>query len=297
MMVDMALAPKPRTTQTDDAGRRYIEAGCVLCSQAGKFVPQWVTPVSNLFFCAEHVEEAEQATIVIDPNSFDFTYTPAGANKPAVVASVPGKALAQADATDAELLGRCVTWLLSLGRKVELADVEGKVNPARVAAAYVAAYEGDFAFLVGLKSRRFLTPAQVKAVMNCLRADALRRLADAEKAEKPAAKAPQAEVDVPAGHYALPSHTGNNDADFYNVQRPTEGKWAGYTFVKRVIGGHDDTPVRGAEAKRVLAAIAADPEAGARYGQLIGRCGRCNRHLTDQVSRDQGYGPECIHLV
>jgi hypothetical protein len=105
--------------------------------------------------------------------------------------------------------------------------------------------------------------------------------------------------DVPAGRYAVASRTGNNDLDFYKVDRPTEGKWAGRTFVKRIIGGHDDTPVRGAEARQALQAIvnAGTFAAGALYGQTIGECGRCGRHLTDETSRAQGYGPECITKV
>jgi hypothetical protein len=101
------------------------------------------------------------------------------------------------------------------------------------------------------------------------------------------------EPTVPAGHYATISRTGSQDLDFWRVDCPTEGRWAGRTFVKRVIGGHEDTPVRGEEARQALAAIAGDPEAGPRYGQEIGRCYRCNRTLTDQTSRDLGIGPTC----
>ncbi len=108
------------------------------------------------------------------------------------------------------------------------------------------------------------------------------------------AKAPEAEgPTVAAGHYATASRTGANDLDFWRVDTPTEGRWAGRTFVKRVIGGHEDTPVRGAEATAALAAIAADPEAGPRYGQTIGRCYACNRTLTDATSRTLGIGPTC----
>lgn len=102
---------------------------------------------------------------------------------------------------------------------------------------------------------------------------------------------------VPAGYYALDSATGNNDLDFYCVQHG-KGRWAGRVFVKRVIGGRPDTPVRGAEANRVIMAIAevgAD-SAAKRYGQEIGRCGRCNRHLTDETSRALGLGPDCASL-
>lgn len=296
----MAKTASSPTTKVDAQGRRYYPASCYLCQQERNFRRQLCTPVNSVYFCADHVVAAETAKVLRSEYDFTVTYVPAdGVVAPTLpareaVAEVPA-APVQAEVSDAELLGRCVTWLLGLGRKVEESDIAGKDNPRRVAAAYVAAYEGDFAYLVDLKGRRLpLTDRQVKGVLNCLRADALRRL----NADKPESKQQRTStVEVAAGHYALPSHTGNNDADFFTVQRPTGGKWAGYTFVKRVIGGHDDTPVRGAEAKRVLAAIAADPEAGARYGQLIGRCARCNRHLTDEVSREQGYGPECIQMV
>jgi len=100
---------------------------------------------------------------------------------------------------------------------------------------------------------------------------------------------------VPQGYYATPSRTGNNDLDFWAVDVPTEGKWAGYTFVSRVIGGREDTRVRGAEARQALEAIVAAglAEAAQAYGRAIGRCGRCNRHLTDETSRTLGLGPDC----
>ena len=105
----------------------------------------------------------------------------------------------------------------------------------------------------------------------------------------------QAYPDVPAGHYATPSRTGTNDLDFWRVDRPTEGRWAGYTFVKRVIGGHPDHSVRGTEARLALQAIlnAGIKDSAQLYGQTIGRCSRCNRHLTDETSRQYGMGPEC----
>ncbi len=101
--------------------------------------------------------------------------------------------------------------------------------------------------------------------------------------------------DVPAGHYAVKSLTGTNDLDFFRVDRPTEGRWAGRTFVKRIIGGKPDAPVRGVTAKLALEAIAEmGPESAAHlYGQELGRCSRCNRHLTDDISRALSMGPEC----
>lgn len=104
---------------------------------------------------------------------------------------------------------------------------------------------------------------------------------------------------VPAGHYAIPSATGNNDLDFYRVDRPVQGRWKGYVFVKRVIGGKPDAPVPGVNKRTVLARIARAgvEEARARYGQEIGRCALCNRHLTDETSRQLGIGPECRKKV
>ena len=101
--------------------------------------------------------------------------------------------------------------------------------------------------------------------------------------------------DVPEGHYAIDSLTGAQDLDFFRVDRPAEGQSAGRVFVKRVIGGRPDTAVRGKTARQALDAIlAAGPqEASQRYGQELGQCGACNRHLTDEISRARGIGPEC----
>lgn len=135
-----------------------------------------------------------------------------------------------------------------------------------------------------------------KAVTKSEASDAITWLKDQPKQPTVAIKSGPLEVpDVPAGHYAVSSATGNNDLDFFRVDRPTEGQWAGRTFVKRVIGGHPDFAVRGAQAKAALEAILeADPaKAAQRYGQEIGRCFKCNRHLTDETSRALGIGPEC----
>ena len=101
--------------------------------------------------------------------------------------------------------------------------------------------------------------------------------------------------DVPAGHYATRSLTGNNDLDFWRVDRPTEGQWKGRTFVKRVIGGRPNTPVRGRTMFAALEAIleAGVDVAGTLYGTTLGQCRSCNRHLTDETSRALGIGPDC----
>lgn len=101
--------------------------------------------------------------------------------------------------------------------------------------------------------------------------------------------------EVPAGHYAVDGEDGT--LKFYRVDRPTEGRWAGYTFVK-VQASDDLYPVKGGAATAILAKIAEAPvEAMTRYGQEIGSCGRCNRTLTDETSRAFGIGPDCRKIM
>jgi len=99
--------------------------------------------------------------------------------------------------------------------------------------------------------------------------------------------------EVPEGRYAI---TGNDGATkFYKVDRPTEGRWAGYTFVK-VQAGDEMHSLRQKNARlTVLAAIA---EAGVeaamlRYGRELGHCGHCGRTLTNPESLEAGIGPIC----
>jgi hypothetical protein len=100
---------------------------------------------------------------------------------------------------------------------------------------------------------------------------------------------------VPPGRYAVRSRTGSNDLDFFEVKRPEDGKWAGYTFVERIIGGRDNVPVRGIAARRALQAIesAGFDEAKLLAAQELGLCSECGRHLTDEESRKLGIGPTC----
>lgn len=96
---------------------------------------------------------------------------------------------------------------------------------------------------------------------------------------------------VAKGYYAIEV---DGVLKFYRVDRPTEGKWAGYTFLS-VQASDDFWPIKNRDQKRaILELIAADPKAaGARYGREIGRCYRCHRTLTDATSRANGIGPDC----
>lgn len=97
--------------------------------------------------------------------------------------------------------------------------------------------------------------------------------------------------EVPAGRYAIRTE---DDIKFYQIDRPTQGKWAGYVFLK--VQASDDTyPIRNhAEKARIIAEIAKDVMGALKlYGTELGVCGRCGRTLTSKF-RELGIGPECI---
>jgi hypothetical protein len=105
---------------------------------------------------------------------------------------------------------------------------------------------------------------------------------------------PSAEV-VPAGRYAVDTEDGaTNAVAFYKVDRPTEGKWAGYVFVKLMVSDEEQRMSRAAgdAILRKIAAVGAEA-ASARYGHEVGECGMCGRTLTNDDSRARGIGPIC----
>lgn len=99
------------------------------------------------------------------------------------------------------------------------------------------------------------------------------------------------QITVPEGHYAVES---NSTRKFYRVARPTEGRWAGYTFVDMQVSD-DYYPIRTSSNKtRILEQIAQDPQtAMLNYGKWLGRCGHCGRTLTNMDSIEAGIGPIC----
>lgn len=118
----------------------------------------------------------------------------------------------------------------------------------------------------------------------------------AREAPAPENTTPAPQPQVPAGRYAVEDE---GVLKFYKVDRPTEGRWAGRTFVS-VQASDELHPLRNPTTrKRILALIeAAGPEqASARYGHELGRCGICNRTLTDEASRARGIGPVCAGKV
>ncbi len=101
----------------------------------------------------------------------------------------------------------------------------------------------------------------------------------------------------PVLRFALPSATGNNDLDFFTVSVTSHRGVSNGVRVCRVIGGHADQPLaleQGVEALKRL--TDGDIVAACRtYGQHLGYCCRCGRHLTDEASRAAGIGPDCAN--
>lgn len=165
---------------------------------------------------------------------------------------------------------------------------------------WLASYAGDFEFLTSVRDQFLesgqMTERQRTGVEKCI----ARERSTSAKA-KPSFTVT---TRVPAAHYCVPSRSTGKPV-FLNVQVPTEGDWEGWMFVKQVIGGRADTPVLtvrpngGASGEAWVEAVLTDisvdlSAAMATYGQRLGRCGLCHRHLTDPVSEARGIGPECI---
>lgn len=101
---------------------------------------------------------------------------------------------------------------------------------------------------------------------------------------------------IPAGRYAIASSDGG--WEFYQVDRPDEGKWAGYVFLSRLHGAPGDwsrVAVRDLVQKSVVfTAIDEDTMAAAvAFGRESGECSQCGSPLSNQKSIDAGIGPVC----
>lgn len=108
-------------------------------------------------------------------------------------------------------------------------------------------------------------------------------------APKPQAAQPK----ILEGCYAI-EHPTEKTTRFYEVKKPTQGKWAGFVFLSQ-LSGENHIPIRDKhERELVYGEIAKNPmDSLKRYGQQIGRCGHCRKQLTDETSREIGIGPVC----
>ena len=130
-----------------------------------------------------------------------------------------------------------------------------------------------------------LTADQASALIDCLLALPVR-----ERAPQSAAQIMT--ITVGAGRYAVDNEQGSTS--FYRVDVPTEGKWAGCTFVKLMVGD-DEIRMGRNQAAAIIKKIesAGVRESAIRYGHEIGDCAICGRTLTNESSRRAGIGPVC----
>lgn len=101
---------------------------------------------------------------------------------------------------------------------------------------------------------------------------------------------------MPPGRYAL-NEERHGEWRFYQIDKPTVGRWAGYTFIKRLIGAPGDyqkVDMPQGERNRVLAIIENVPrQASIAFGKQSGTCGICSSPLTNAESLAAGIGPKC----
>ena len=108
--------------------------------------------------------------------------------------------------------------------------------------------------------------------------------------------------DVPEGRYALPNVGGKDEAlVFYQVDKPTKGRWAGHVFVAQLVGSpgaFTEQRVNKATVASVLDRIAVEVvEAALRFSRKFTVCARCLSPLSQVRSRATGFGPTCAdHL-
>jgi len=112
--------------------------------------------------------------------------------------------------------------------------------------------------------------------------------------KKPVEQLQADEPQLRDGYFFIVDPT-NNEERFFRVQHGKPGgRWEGYQFLQ-VQASDYFYPIKDkAHRKAVLDEIAKDPvKAMNEYGLRIGRCGVCNRTLTDRHSILRGIGPIC----
>lgn len=98
---------------------------------------------------------------------------------------------------------------------------------------------------------------------------------------------------IPEGRYALVQ--GDGTVKFYKIDKPMQGRWAGYVFLK-VQASDEFHPVKLAASQMSVYSGIHDmgvKESSALYGHTLGSCGVCGRTLTDAESIARGIGPTC----
>jgi hypothetical protein len=200
---------------------------------------------------------------------------------------------------------------------------------------WVLDYEGDFAYLTALKKtfqERDTWPsrAQIRGVLNCYRADYLRKRAQGQSAAVDFSPQPVPEVKplIPAGTYTVVLDGDTSDRVTLRFQDAKEGFLErahmpkGTQIVSYLMGSDNETDYigfgfvvgarytiwsrfRNADQSRLQRALAfmvegtdeERREAGMTYALESSTCYRCGRALTVPVSIGRGLGPVCYNYV
>ena len=196
-------------------------------------------------------------------------------------------------------------WLRRLGRKVEPGDL--KPGWAASGMRWLLEQGSGFPWLLEMKVRLredgALSLRQMTGVFNCWRAELL----SAQRASAYGlVKQTRPQVNLrflPSGRFAVRRPDGH--VVFYQVEWGL-GRWAGYTFLRQVIGGSrlqyigrvaPGQPYQGPRSAD-LADVVRDPEGAARlFGRELGVCAVCSCLLTDDASRRAGVGPRCAQRL
>lgn len=107
------------------------------------------------------------------------------------------------------------------------------------------------------------------------------------------AKAAQPTTELPAGKYGVEGIDGT--IMVFSIDKPTQGKWAGWTFVNK-LEGKNRTPIRDRDEKEAILdeiEAAGYLQSAKLYGKATGRCSICGTELTNPASIEAGIGPIC----
>ena len=213
---------------------------------------------------------------------------------------------------------------IALDRKFESTDMTPELRQA--ARLYAASYDGDFDFMVSMRDNAtagslFFSDNQSKSILNCLMADAKRRLAGraprASEATAPV-QTPQRQylTNLPDGRYrvtlpdgdnlALRIHLAGQDSKFAGSRivstRINGDEWMGVGHVGTAGNFHMWRSCAGQLRVRVFAALDILDKAetqdewlvmGLAFAQAGSQCFICGRDLDTPESLTAGYGPVC----
>lgn len=232
------------------------------------------------------------------------------------------------DTTERQTLNAAYKIGLGLGRKFEHTDVQGSPVLMQAARIYASNYDGDFSYMVEMRNAALqtnsLTVGQSKGVLNCLMADAKKRMQQGNTTSTPIEPTVAADYGkISKGRFTVVFDAAN-PSDRITVEI---AKWDGYTdrktgvkrddvrTLKYLMGPDSDYMFAAAfDGQRVLfskgapralralellaRADGADQAAmGAAYAFESSRCWRCGRELTVEDSVAGGIGPICAGKV